>query len=358
MLSLTPLPIKVDATTKLAVLNSHYNDRKNIRLRLLAYLIGIAIAIVLSYRLCWLFVNWEGYTFYHREEAIIYLMLLNGLFLYVGFSYTYQVQVSTWIFVINQILLLGRQKKSFRSSMKLYRECLVYGFAAGGLLMIAVLSMGPFVLAYCPVQLMIGCNLPSKMLGSILYTLIGVDVVPTCFSFWLISLTVLEGLIDLSNKLKHRHLNVLDPATKFLNSYNIYKELRVLLVATAEPVELLFTGVILVGIFLSSCTGYATIDMYMQLNVLVYCLVFIVFCMGILVAILFTTLASIPARNVEKFCKFWGIVLRKKLCRLLLRTIPPMGIKLGPYGIVSCKMGLLICEDILNNVINLLMIQT
>lgn len=357
--ALSAVPFMIDESTKLGVPNPRYQAWKQMLARHFIHLLGFILILVLTYRLKWLYVNWQTYTFSHREEAIVYLIILQSLLIYISFAYTLEVEISTFTFTVNQVLIIRRQLHKSPSFGDVPKKCVVYGLTLGWLLCNVAFAVGPFVISYCPVQLILGRSLPSKLLGSFLYTLIGIHGLSIYSCVYLLSFVFLEGVTDFSAELQPKQIcksNLL-LASKFKYHYRIYTALRILLEAAAQNSQLMFTVLIFVGIFLISCAGYTTLAMYRELNVLVYYAIFFLFVLGILVAILFTALASIPGRNVERFCKFWKRVLRTKVSRLLLRSVPVIGFKLGPYGVVSTRLGLSICEDIINNVISLLMLQ-
>lgn len=96
---------------------------------------------------------------------------------------------------------------------------------------------------------------------------------------------------------------------------------------------------------------------YGDLNILVYIPISFLFSAGIVVAVVFTTLACIPSVNVERFSRSWKQVVRRLEARELLKSLPLIGFKVGPYGMATKTMGLLICEDIMHNVLDLMLVQ-
>lgn len=80
------------------------------------------------------------------------------------------------------------------------------------------------------------------------------------------------------------------------------------------------------------------------------------FC-GYMIVILFFPYANIPSQNVGKFFQVWRRQVLNKIERKVLRSCPAVvGFNVGPYGIVTAKLGILICDDITQNAITLILL--
>lgn len=83
----------------------------------------------------------------------------------------------------------------------------------------------------------------------------------------------------------------------------------------------------------------------------------VMFLIDMFVAIAYTALGSIPSENVQRFYRSWKRVLQRKEERKLLKCVPVIGYRVGPYGLSTPLLGLLICEDVINNVLSLMLLQ-
>lgn len=134
--------------------------------------------------------------------------------------------------------------------------------------------------------------------------------------------------------------------------------LRLLLVVYSKARELMFTTLIFVGgVIAISFAGFGTLKLYKQVNIFI-CLPmsFLVF-VGVFVATVFTALGCIPRDNVQDFRESWKREVKRRLERKLLISVPEIGFILGLYGIATKILGPLICEDIMNNVLSLMLVQ-
>ncbi len=99
-----------------------------------------------------------------------------------------------------------------------------------------------------------------------------------------------------------------------------------------------------------------TITMYNRLNLMVYLFNPTVAITCFIIALVLTYLASIPFENSKMFCKKWIPHLTKKEHRKMLVACQPFGFQLGPYGVGIARLGLYICDDIIQNTVDMILL--
>jgi hypothetical protein len=121
--------------------------------------------------------------------------------------------------------------------------------------------------------------------------------------------------------------------------------------------EVFFPIFVFVGVFLGSSAAYMTFKMYSVFNLLIYMLApaISMSCFGL--ALLLTFLANDPYKNSRIFKLHWNQLRVSKIHRKMLYACKPVGFKIGAYGMATSKLGLLICDDIIQNTVALLVLS-
>lgn len=357
---LTPFPLPYTITPgNLMIWNPQF---RRLRYRIPRYFADFWIAVIAFisvYRSIWLYKNYEQYTYKHMSQVVVYVLINGAVAIYISFFYTYRKDLSSLLYTRNQMLALQPQIRISRSFVNLIKKLVVYGIMFGGALTAVATPIATFILAYDPLQLVFGVSTKSRILVSGIYLIVSSRAATALVSPLLLCLTFLEGAIGYSAQLSIDNRKQMSPEIlrQFYKHFGRYEILRLLLFAGAKACEVMYTSLIFVGIFMISVSGFGMLQLYEELPLLVYVPVSFVFALGIFIATVFTALASLPCENVKKFCKTWKRVVKRELGRKLLKSVPVIGFMLGPYGLATKTLGLLICEDIMNNVLDLMLMD-
>lgn len=272
------------------------------------------------------------------------------------FLYTQETNGELLLNLLNQTLQLGLVILKTNSIYDIMKKLAVYGNTVGGFFACTMLMLGPLVVDFCPLQLVFGTGLIVKLCGIVLYGPLIMHGFPVIFSLVLLEIMFLELVTEYSHRLYGTLGRNKLRAFSFRKYVTMFQVMRMVITLHRLVCETLFVSLLIVGIFMISCAGYATISLYYELPLFVYLIAPILTVAGFIVAIVFTHMASTPFENVKRSNISWGLVLYTRKDRLTLRSMPQVGFTLGPYGLVTRKLGLLICEDIVENVVNLLML--
>lgn len=240
----------------------------------------------------------------------------------------------------------------------------VYGLALEIWLCPFAALVCPMFVDYDPIQLYLGNFFPMKILAGITYCVMFSYGVTFILSYTINAAAYLELQILYSKKLIHGGSKFASSfsatsvkSSQFYNDYKRFQVMHLLFISGNEMSRLIFTTFIFVGVMIVTCTAYGTLRMYNQLPLMTYnCMPFATL-VGFGIAIIFTIMASIPAENVTGFKEFWRQRVTQKRMRLLLAAVPKVGYDLGPYGVVTQEMGLTICDDFVQNTVDLMLLS-
>lgn len=358
-IALFPMPYTPNGNKKSLTLNPLHSTPRAIIFRYTAQFLVSVLATFSVYRIVWIYLYWSRFSQNDLEQLVVYCMLINGLVIYTAFSYSYQNNMTTILYTYNQMLHLQLQKPVPKSVANLISKLLVYGFSFGAVITLAIVPFAVFFISYCPVQLVFGASLTSKLIASTIYVILGLQVAPVVLYPIIIQLSFLEASTNYSAQLhisKNMQSNLAISAG-FHENFRKYETLRILFVVYSKAGELMFTTMIFSGIILVSFAGFGTLQLYGKLHIFVYIPLSFLFALGIFMATVLNALAGIPSVNVRWFCKNWKRMVKTKLARRLLKSVPVIGFVIGPYGIATATLGLLICEDIVNNVLRLMLLK-
>ncbi len=116
------------------------------------------------------------------------------------------------------------------------------------------------------------------------------------------------------------------------------------------------TFLVFIGVVLGSCGAYMTLKMYSMLNLFMYMLAPAITLLAFGPAVLLTFLADFPHQNSKMFKVYWNQVLTRKNDKQILRACHQVGFHIHPYGMVTAKLGLSICEEIVRNELTILLL--
>lgn len=125
----------------------------------------------------------------------------------------------------------------------------------------------------------------------------------------------------------------------------------------ANDIESEFSSILIfVGVFLGSIGAYMTVKMFSMLSLFIYMLApaITITCFGI--ALLHTYLGSFPYRNSNNFLAEWKYSAVKEEERMMILACQPIGFKLGLYGNATSMLGVKICDEIIRNTVNMLLL--
>ncbi len=141
-------------------------------------------------------------------------------------------------------------------------------------------------------------------------------------------------------------------------NFHGYKTVQILL-SYCNPVFCPFLlNLTFIGILLASCGTYWTIKMFGKISVIIYLCVPSISLCGFALAIILTYMEGLPLKNSEKFRCIYLTKIRGLEERKALLSLKSSGLKLGPYGTATAKLGILIWDDIIRNTVNALLLDS
>lgn len=141
----------------------------------------------------------------------------------------------------------------------------------------------------------------------------------------------------------------------FNKAYKRYTNLKLLMRVFSNVTSTFLTQLTFIGTLLVSFTIFTTSKLRKYMNLIMYLSAPLGSLVGLIVAISVTHMSDVPYKNSLDFQEFWKRRFLKKIGRKRLTTCIPIGVSLGPYGIATASLGLLICEDIFKNTATLLL---
>ncbi len=75
-------------------------------------------------------------------------------------------------------------------------------------------------------------------------------------------------------------------------------------------------------------------------------------------AFVLTFQANILHENSKEFLKFWCLKLVRREDKRMIGACRLVGIHVGHYGFVNAQLGILICDDIVQNLVTLVLLET
>ncbi len=357
-----PFPWHVDKNAQRLSINPLYWQSHLVVFRPIFYFLAIIFMPPTFGRVGWLWFHWDTYTIYQLEEVVIYCGFICFFLAFVPALYMIQWQYTEVIYFINQSVQAGSSVKSvwtrniFITIPKLGKrsifELLVYGFSIFVGFVPAAIFAGPFVLNFCPLQLCFGTSIFVKCCAATLYGFAALVVAHTLLTVLILIIMVEENVIYFTST-----LYIKKTSEQFLlKNFSLFIRFRatqMILKIAQSTYGVFLTNLIFIGILLASLCGYVVINMYSILSIVSYVFTFGIFVICFIVALLLTFLVNISLEDSKRFVGFWGLHLKKREHQKILLACKPIGFELGPYGIARAELGLLICDDIMVNVVTL-----
>ncbi len=312
---IVPQPWHLISRQQLATPSHPYSKRIFKLFRIFLQFVSFGLFLpFLIYRLSWLFFNWKTYTIYHVDQAVVYGMVFCVFLIFLPTCHVHNRFNTEIIHIINQL-------HQFRL------RC-----------------------SYCPLQLIIGSNYFVKVVESFYYTVLLAFNVFGLLSVILLIIMILDTLCFCTSKM---FFPACVSNLRFRIYYRQFRSTEILFKIVNISFGPFLTVLIFVGITLASCTGSMTVQWYRRINTLVYMLMPVVTIMGFTYSLLLTYLANIPYENSKRFLNFWRIHLRKKGERRMIAACKTIEIRVRPYGFLRAQLGILICNDIVQNMITI-----
>lgn len=318
------------------------------------------------YRLCWLLFYWKWYKIYNVDQAVIYGMFLCCFIVFLGIF-----QLQCWykteiIYILNQLyqlclLFKYLSKPEFsdiiNKNVKVRNyamELIIYYISMVFVLLTVCWSAFPLVVSFCPLQLIFGDNCFVTVIEIFYFSIIMTFHLFSFLSAMLLIVTVFDSLSFCSSKM----FDPADCSVRNLSKYcRNFRCIEIILRIFSIALGPLLIRLIFVGIIIASCSGSMTIRWYGKVNIFIYILTPLETILCFTLAILLTYLFNIPHKNSKKFFKFWMLHLRKNEDKKTIRALMPIGLKLGPYGLATSKLGIRICDDMIQNMIDLILLD-
>lgn len=178
------------------------------------------------------------------------------------------------------------------------------------------------------------------------------------YLLWLLlsTITLFISYLELiSNYTKKMTPTCKTSCDRFYKFYKQYQNMHVIF-KVFEPISLFFTVLIFVGAMLASVAGFAMIRLWNKLNIIIYLSTPSILVACFMVAVIMTKDANAPRANIVRFKVFWALHIRTTLERKQWKVCTQIGFVLGPYGLVTSKLGIYICDDITRNIVTLVLL--
>lgn len=144
---------------------------------------------------------------------------------------------------------------------------------------------------------------------------------------------------------------------KLSKYFREFREIEIVFRIFSDAYRSLVIVLIFVGVIMASCAGSMTILWYGKIHILIYILMPVLLVNCFIYVLFLTCLANIPYKNSKRFLKFWQLYVRKKEELRNVRGCRPIGLNAGPYGMVTNQLGILICDDIIHNMITIILLD-
>ncbi len=218
-------------------------------------------------------------------------------------------------------------------------------------------SLLPLAISYEPIQLILrNSSLPVKVCSSLVYFIVLHYAVATVISTLLFIFVFSEGILKYSSIIHfHKSSLILSPKLAFSICYKRFRNLQILVVAANHIQTEFFVALIFVGVLAGSAGAYMTFKLYSALNLFVYMIapVTTISAFGLLL----TFLNNFPYKNSNAFKFYWKQFVVRQADKRTLYACQAIGVDLGPYGLSHSRLGLLICDDIVKNYVNLVLLK-
>lgn len=169
VLSFNPLPYQVNSQTSLLEKTPRYGLWRHRVARIIhTTLICLGFALI-KYRLMWMFFNWKNYTFNHLPQAIIYITIWCFISIHLVFFITIKNNFTGLQDVANDSVILQFKIPNSNKYIEWAKKSLVFPLAFVMVLIPFICTAIPFGITPCPIQLVLGTSLHSKICSSVVF---------------------------------------------------------------------------------------------------------------------------------------------------------------------------------------------
>lgn len=370
---LIPPPYYFDHKSKRAIENPLYSKTIYKYFRIFSQTaIHFLLLPLMLHRLAYCLIYWNSYATVNIEQLILYgistCLMLVYLPVYILFrndSNTFSHAMNMAFYIQSLNLCEIKPLLKFRIpgiGTKSIEEICIYFFSFAFLLIPPACFMAPFILSYLPMQLIFGQSLLVKILSSIILFCASAYGSLSVLSLLLLSVTYLEVVLAYSGLIYCKECTKCDVnlAQHFGQCCKRFRSTQLLVSLGNILCGPFGQNLIFIGVSLATCSSYITFK-YESNDMMGYVMYSIgpgltLICFAL--ALILTYLASIPYKNSQQFRTFWSFHVKQKVHKRLLRSCKPFGFELGPYGTVNATLGIRICDDIINNVVNAFLLDS
>ncbi len=328
--------------------------------------------ILFPFALCyslWVFLHWKTFTILNMDQAIIYASFDIISVIFSAFYHLLNTKHAEIEYLVNQRCKLVPEASNTEYLLKiniigkLCKETIsvnlvaffVYSVACSVILFPLTFVVAPFAISFDPGQIFFGNSIFVKLFSGLIYGGFAVSLIIVILTFVLIAVIMMEGLwkytSGLSSDASQRS------ARKFYHCFQRYLTTQILLTIKNNLFALVFVILTFCGILLTSCLAYIVFKLYGTISIFIYGASIWGTPIKFLIAIVMTHLGGLPCSNIKKYRQFWKMHLKRKEDLKILSSCRVVGISVGSYGIATSKLGLVICDDIINITVTLLLLN-
>lgn len=338
-----PPPYSANLDTGRLVTSAEYNKKRHKKYRILVISLLVLLFPFVFWRSCWLFYNWKTYTQHNVDQAIVYAFIICGIIIFWGALHVVLVKYEGVVYMVNQCIKIGI---CYDAKVKIF---------------ILLIPGGPFAITFDPIQVIFGADGYLVKFGAgAFYSGVGVYIVCILLSAFILLILFLEGMLTYSLLLHFHHTKLKNPMVhlKFEKCHKLLREIEILLKVTDHVYGPFLIFLIIVGILMAPCGAHITVKMYDKLNILTFAVGPIITLLFFSIAISLTFLSNFPQKHSKIFIQFWKSYLILKRDKKILRACKPLGFNLGPYGVATAKLGIIICDDMVQNTVTLMLLDS
>lgn len=351
-------PYLFDKASNCLISNPNYSKKsKKHILFCLAIATKIFLQIAFFVQLCYLFYSFKKKDNNLNLEQIAFsatyftlaLILNSSSFMIVTKHHDLQSVVAEICRLgngINEISLLKNGTVDLKS-LSIYSivfEVLTIGFA---------FVLTPFFIDWDPLQALFGPFLVVKIFSAGLYGIsIYSGLIFVSIILMLIIIVEYMGIYTSNNFGMGRRHGI----TNFSSKYKQFRMIQVILIVANVVYNDFMAVLIAVGVLAASIGTYVTLVLWDDLNIFIYMASPALSLCCYMIAILLNQYANKPHANLFNFCILWKRNARNKVEKRIVRSCPHnIGFKCGAYGLLRAKLGIMICDDITQNAVDLIL---
>ncbi len=234
-----------------------------------------------------------------------------------------------------------------------------YGLAFPFIILPPASVLVPFILPNLPLELLFGSSFFAQIFSGFIYGIISTYTGLSVLTTLLIEMILIENIIEFTEQICNRacNNNLLSQSHKrFYEFCHGYRMAQILINCTNSILCVFVVNLTFMGILLGSCAAYITVKMYGEVHFIIYLCGTSLTIICFVVAIVFTYLVGLPYKNLETFKTYWLTKVHCKENRKVLRSLRSCGFQMGPYGVSTSKLGVKICDDIIQNTVTVLLL--